>query len=92
MLAVLRDGFGDSSTAAAPALRMTGGGRLEWGIRVCSSVFGCVRLWSVEESGISPLRWSVPWWEWGGGMRTIPQSALQTAPFTQGRLDKERTE
>ena len=25
MLAVLRDGFGDSSTAAAPALRMTGG-------------------------------------------------------------------
>ena len=48
MLAVLRDGFGDSSTAAAPALRMTGGvcgwsGGFEW-VRVYSSAFGCVRL------------------------------------------------
>ena len=41
VLAVLRDGFGDSSTAAAPALRMTGG--------VCgwSGVFECIRVRSV---------------------------------------------
>ena len=136
MLAVLRDGFGDSSTAVAPALRMTGGEvRLEWGIRMYSVAFECVRLrkrehlpcdgaclgeggrWRLGDTSsvncvdtfrlkgkaswngryaqsgfVDFSRVCVPWWEWGGGVRTIPQSALQTAPFTQGRLDKERTE